>query len=76
VNRDEDPLFGLKENVIIGKLIPAGTGFRGGPFAPEFEEGEEGAAVELGDGELAAVIEEITEDTVVQDLEDNPPDES
>jgi DNA-directed RNA polymerase subunit beta' len=22
-----DPLFGLKENVIIGKLIPAGTGF-------------------------------------------------
>ncbi len=24
----EDPLRGLKENVIIGKLIPAGTGFR------------------------------------------------
>jgi len=24
----EDPLYGLKENVIIGKLIPAGTGFR------------------------------------------------
>jgi DNA-directed RNA polymerase subunit beta' len=23
-----DPLFGLKENVIIGKLIPAGTGFK------------------------------------------------
>jgi DNA-directed RNA polymerase subunit beta' len=23
----EDPLYGLKENVIIGKLIPAGTGF-------------------------------------------------
>ena len=22
----EDPLLGLKENVIIGKLIPAGTG--------------------------------------------------
>ena len=33
VNRDEDPLFGLKENVIIGKLIPAGTGFRGGPIS-------------------------------------------
>lgn len=33
VNRDEDPLFGLKENVIIGKLIPAGTGFMGGPFS-------------------------------------------
>ena len=25
----EDCLFGLKENVIIGRLIPAGTGFRG-----------------------------------------------
>jgi DNA-directed RNA polymerase subunit beta' len=25
----QDDLFGLKENVIIGKLIPAGTGFRG-----------------------------------------------
>jgi DNA-directed RNA polymerase subunit beta' len=23
----EDPLHGLKENVIIGKLIPAGTGY-------------------------------------------------
>jgi DNA-directed RNA polymerase subunit beta' len=23
----KDPLYGLKENVIIGKLIPAGTGF-------------------------------------------------
>jgi DNA-directed RNA polymerase subunit beta' len=30
-----DPLFGLKENVIIGKLIPAGTGFVHGRFAEE-----------------------------------------
>ncbi len=29
-----DPLFGLKENVIIGKLIPAGTGFVHGRFGP------------------------------------------
>jgi DNA-directed RNA polymerase subunit beta' len=28
----EDPLYGLKENVIIGKLIPAGTGFHHGRF--------------------------------------------
>jgi DNA-directed RNA polymerase subunit beta' len=28
----QDPLFGLKENVIIGKLIPAGTGFVRGRF--------------------------------------------
>mgnify|MGYP000866537050 FL=1 len=27
-----DPLWGLKENVIIGKLIPAGTGFIPGKF--------------------------------------------
>ena len=27
-----DPLYGLKENVIIGKLIPAGTGFVHGRF--------------------------------------------
>jgi DNA-directed RNA polymerase subunit beta' len=34
----EDPLFGLKENVIIGKLIPAGTGFVRGRFngLPEY----------------------------------------
>jgi len=32
---DEDNLFGLKENVIIGKLIPAGTGFVRGRFAVE-----------------------------------------
>jgi len=31
----EDPLYGLKENVIIGKLIPAGTGFVRGRFAEQ-----------------------------------------
>ncbi len=45
-----DPLFGLKENVIIGKLIPAGTGFIYGRFnapvveAAADEETEESAA--------------------------------
>jgi DNA-directed RNA polymerase subunit beta' len=33
----EDTLAGLKENVIIGKLIPAGTGF---PYDPDGGEGE------------------------------------
>ena len=28
INGKEDRLLGLKENVIIGKLIPAGTGMR------------------------------------------------
>ena len=32
-----DPLFGLKENVIIGKLVPAGTGMRSKDIIPENE---------------------------------------
>jgi DNA-directed RNA polymerase subunit beta' len=32
IGSSEDPLYGLKENVIIGKLIPAGTGFVAGRF--------------------------------------------
>ena len=39
----EDPLYGLKENVIVGKLIPAGTGFVRGRFT-ELERGQ----VDLG----------------------------
>jgi len=27
INGKEDQLLGLKENVIVGRLIPAGTGF-------------------------------------------------
>ncbi|MBO5725978.1 MAG: DNA-directed RNA polymerase subunit beta', partial [Clostridia bacterium] len=30
-----DPLFGLKENVIIGKLVPAGTGMRSNEVASQ-----------------------------------------
>jgi len=72
VNRDEDPLFGLKENVIIGKLIPAGTGFQRGPFAPEPEESDvDPEAVEEENGESLAVTEGITEDTDTQDPEDD-----
>ncbi len=57
----EDPLYGLKENVIIGKLIPAGTGFVRGRFAEEemvrIEESDEGQAgdeEDLFDAELDA----------------------
>ena len=28
VRGSSDPLYGLKENVIVGRLIPAGTGLR------------------------------------------------
>ncbi len=33
-----DPLFGLKENVIIGQLIPAGTGMKSADINPEFDD--------------------------------------
>ena len=33
-----DPLFGLKENVIIGQLIPAGTGMKSAEINPEYED--------------------------------------
>ncbi len=41
----EDPLFGLKENVIIGKLIPAGNGFVEGRFRALAEVTEEAPIV-------------------------------
>ena len=60
VNRDEDPLFGLKENVIIGKLIPAGTGFQQGPFAPHVESPTDEEGIEEMD--LEAELEEVDEE--------------
>jgi DNA-directed RNA polymerase subunit beta' len=52
----EDPLFGLKENVIIGKLVPAGTGMKSEEINPTiFVEDEiEPEIIE---------IEEVTETT-------------
>ena len=35
-----DPLFGLKENVIIGKLVPAGTGMKCDEINPETDDDE------------------------------------
>jgi len=46
----EDPLYGLKENVIIGKLIPAGTGFIHGRFTDLGE--PEGLRGRSGEGEF------------------------
>ncbi|MDY7080217.1 MAG: DNA-directed RNA polymerase subunit beta' [Chloroflexota bacterium] len=43
----EDPLLGLKENVIIGKLVPAGTGYRGdNPFSDGPIESFEGISLQ------------------------------
>lgn len=57
----EDPLFGLKENIMIGKLIPAGTGFEPGQFSDETPVEEpsdkmlEGRVLDLFDEELDEV---------------------
>ncbi|PWB56361.1 MAG: DNA-directed RNA polymerase subunit beta' [Anaerolineales bacterium] len=64
----EDPLYGLKENVIIGKLIPAGTGFVHGRFTEK--EAGEGMAHDRTEGEFEddyttddfALADDIAED--------------
>ncbi len=65
-----DDLIGLKENVIIGKLIPAGTGF---PYTPEggdgelmFEEEEAGAPLDL---ESEAIRRLAMDDIKMDDIE-------
>ena len=54
----EDDLFGLKENVIIGKLIPAGTGFVPGRFTEEELEEELPEEEELGEQIVAEAVSE------------------
>jgi DNA-directed RNA polymerase subunit beta' len=44
LERQEDTLEGLKENVIIGKLVPAGTGFNVGSKEPVEEDLKKGSA--------------------------------
>ncbi len=53
---EEDPLFGLKENVIIGKLIPAGSGFIHGKFN-EFQGPQLKADLDAEEIPLASVDE-------------------
>ena len=71
VEGKEDPLLGLKENVIIGKLIPAGTGYRGeasfsdGPI--DYFEGIQLAPVTASleeSGEEAGVEAELADEAV------------
>lgn len=83
----EDPLFGLKENIMIGKLIPAGTGFEPGQFSDETpgesldEDALEGRVLDLFDSEDDDMdlfddedIDEI--DELDEDLEDEDEDEA
>lgn len=50
VEGKKDWLRGLKENVIIGRLIPAGTGFQGHSMPQEEEEEEEDIYPPIGEG--------------------------
>ncbi len=63
----EDRLIGLKENVIIGKLIPAGTGFRVGE--EEIEALPEGVLFEGDAGATrltsSALIDDDTDDEIL-----------
>jgi DNA-directed RNA polymerase subunit beta' len=67
----EDPLQGLKENVIIGKLIPAGTGYRGdNPFADGPIDSYEGIPLEApvtaqAEEEGIAEAETVAEDAQI-----------
>ncbi|MBE6777539.1 MAG: DNA-directed RNA polymerase subunit beta' [Ruminococcaceae bacterium] len=54
-----DPLFGLKENVIIGKLVPAGTGMKSEEINPSLFEEEIPEVVEE-----IEIPEEVTVETV------------
>src|SRR5512142_2747945 len=48
-----DPLYGLKENVIIGKLLPAGTGFTPGRFAGVTGDGASSQWTEISESAAA-----------------------
>ncbi len=63
VEGNEDLLYGLKENVIIGKLIPAGTGYRGDI------EGSDGP-IEMFEG--VTVEKELPKGTLLSDDEEEP----
>jgi DNA-directed RNA polymerase subunit beta' len=63
-----DPLFGLKENIMIGKLIPAGTGFEPGQF--EHETPEETLSGEALVGRVLDIFEsELDEDDLFDEDE-------
>ena len=66
-----DPLVGLKENVIIGKLIPAGTGmkrYRNVHLDTEFQQEEE--ELDLTEEEDDDELLDLEEDTMDENLEE------
>ncbi|CAN5614721.1 DNA-directed RNA polymerase subunit beta' [soil metagenome] len=72
VNGKVDQLRGLKENVIIGKLIPAGSGVAGrlaAGFEPSAVEEANIAAMSSQGGPPVAVLEEASEDDLKELME-------
>ena len=61
----EDELFGLKENVIIGKLIPAGTG-----YYQHQERREEALGLGNGDGDIELDVDGIFDQAIETETED------
>ena len=51
---NKDPLYGIMENVIIGRLIPAGTGFKGSKKQLMIEKFQEETRKALQSDDMAA----------------------
>ena len=66
INGKVDPLIGLKENVIIGKLIPAGTGLRRYRNV-EIDTGRVYNEIENADGDFELNLSEDTENVTVEE---------
>jgi DNA-directed RNA polymerase subunit beta' len=80
ISASEDPLYGLKENVIIGKLIPAGTGWHLGPFAPKVPDPDIDelplASITGGEPEEeeTLLVDAILEEALVEETDPTPAD--
>ncbi len=69
-----DRLEGLKENVIIGRLIPAGTGFEGMQEELIGKVGEDAGPAEVGQDELSDEVEEAFSEN--KEVGDEPAEKS
>jgi len=73
-----DELYGLKENVIIGKLIPAGTGYYQHRDREEEVNGQDDDERDISldlEGIFDQVVESDTEDVEEADMQDTESDE-
>ncbi|MFN2196826.1 MAG: DNA-directed RNA polymerase subunit beta' [Anaerolineales bacterium] len=77
ISSSQDPLYGLKENVIIGKLIPAGTAFVPGRFVEDYEaESEDELEIEAEEAEEAELEAELDSEVKLEEDEISAPSEA